>query len=149
VPMAEPRLLSDVLGNSVARERFSMTLLGIFAALAMLLGAIGLYGVISYSVAQRTRELGIRAALGAAHGDLLKLVIGEGMRLAAIGLAAGLVAALGLTQLIKGMLFGVTAFDPRVLASVCAVLAAVALLACWLPALRAARVDPAVALRDQ
>ena len=149
VPMAEPRLLERVVGDSIARQRFTMTLLSVFAGLAMLLGAIGLYGVISYSVAQRTRELGIRAALGAARTDLARLVITQGMWLVGIGLAVGLVAALGLTQFLKGMLYGVTAFDPRVLASVTALLAAVALAACCLPARRAARVDPMIALREQ
>ncbi|MGA7413629.1 MAG: ABC transporter permease [Bryobacteraceae bacterium] len=149
VPMAEPRLLERVVGDSIARQRFTMTLLGVFAGMAMLLGAIGLYGVISYSVAQRTRELGIRAALGAARTDLARLVITQGMILVGVGLAVGLVAALGLTQFLKSMLYGVTAFDPGVLASVTALLAAVALAACWLPALRAARVDPVIALREQ
>ena len=149
VPMAEPRLLERVVGDSIARQRFTMTLLGIFAGMAMLLGAIGLYGVISYSVAQRTRELGIRAALGAARSDLARLVITQGMWLVGIGLVVGLVAAFGLTQFLKGMLYGVTAFDPSVLASVTALLAVVALAACWLPARRAARVDPVIALRDQ
>lgn len=149
VPMAQPRLLEQVVGDSIARQRFTMTLLGVFAAMAMLLGAIGLYGVISYSVAQRTRELGIRAALGAARNDLARLVITQGMWLLGIGLAVGLVAALGLTQFLKGMLYGVTAFDPRVLASVTALLAVVALAACCLPALRASRIDPVIALREQ
>jgi predicted permease len=149
VPMAEPRLLEQVVGNSIARQRFSMTLLGVFAGLAMLLGAIGLYGVVSYSVAQRMRELGIRAALGATRGDLSSLVIKQGMLLVGIGLAVGVAAALGLTQFLKGMLYGVAAFDPRVLAGVTALMAMVALAACWLPARRAARVDPAIALRDQ
>ena len=147
--MAQPRLLEQVVGDSIARQRFTMTLLGVFAAMAMLLGAIGLYGVISYSVAQRTRELGIRAALGAARNDLARLVITQGMWLLSIGLAVGLVAALGLTQFLKGMLYGVTAFDPRVLASVTALLAVVALAACCLPALRASRIDPVIALREQ
>ena len=148
VPMAEPRLLEDVVGASISRQRFSMTLLAIFAGLAMLLGAIGIYGVISYSVAQRTRELGIRSALGATRGDLLRLVIGQGMWLASIGLAVGLFSALGLTQVLKGMLYGVTEFDPAVLISVTALLAAIALAACWFPARRAARIDPAIALRQ-
>jgi putative ABC transport system permease protein len=149
VPMAQPRLLEQVVGDSIARQRFTMTLLGVFASMALLLGAIGLYGVISYSVAQRTRELGIRAALGAARNDLARLVITQGMWLLGIGLAVGLVAALALTQFLKGMLYGVTAFDPRVLASVTALLAVVALAACGLPALRAARIDPVIALRDE
>ncbi len=149
VPMAQLRLLEQVVGDSIARQRFTMTLLGVFAGMAMLLGAIGLYGVISYSVAQRTRELGIRAALGAARNDLARLVIAQGMWLLGIGLAVGLVAALGLTQFLKSMLYGVTSFDPGVLFSVTALLAAVALAACWLPARRAARIDPVIALREQ
>jgi putative ABC transport system permease protein len=149
IPMAEPRLLETIISSSIARQRFSMTLIGIFAGLALLLGAIGLYGVISYSVAQRTRELGIRAALGAAREDLLGLVIREGMRLAAIGLACGLLLALGLTQFLRGMLYGVSASDPRILAAVTFLLAAVALAACWSPANRAARIDPAIALREE
>lgn len=149
VPMAEPRLLEQVIGDSIARQRFAMTLLGIFAGLAMLLASIGLYGVISYSVAQRTRELGIRVALGAARGDLLKIVIGQGMWLVGIGLATRLVSALGLTQFLKGMLYGVNAFNASVLVTVTCLLAAVALLACWLPARRASRVDPIIALREE
>ncbi len=149
VPMAEPRMLGRVLDSSIASQRFSMTLLGIFAGLAMLLGTIGLYGVISYSVAQRTRELGIRAALGAARENLLGLVIKQGMLLSGIGLVVGLVSSLGLMQYLKGMLFGVAAFDPRTLAAVSSVLAIVSLAACWFPARRAARTDPVIALRQE
>jgi len=149
VPMAEPRLLEQVVDTSIARQRFTMTLLGIFAGLAMLLGAIGLYGVISYSVAQRTRELGIRAALGAARQDLLGLVIKQGMWLAGIGLFVGIVSSLGFTQFLKSMLYGVTALDPMVMASVTMLLAVVTFVACWFPARRAARVDPVIALREE
>lgn len=149
VPMADPRLLEEVIGSSIARQRFSMTLLSLFAALAMLLCAIGLYGVISYSAAQRTRELSIRAALGAAQSDLLKLVVGQGMWLVGLGLIIGLLAAGGLTRFLQGMLFGVTAFDPLVLATVTAVLGAIALAACWAPARRASRVDAALVLREE
>ncbi len=149
IPMAEPQLLEQVIDNSIARERFTMTLLGAFAGLAMLLGAIGLYGVISYSVAQRTRELGIRAALGAARSDLSSMVIRQGMWLVGIGLTAGLVAALALTRFLSSLLYGVTAFDLRVLTTGTAMLALVGLAACWIPAMRAARVDPVIALREQ
>lgn len=149
VPMAEPRLLEQVVGSSIARQRFSMTLLSLFAGLAVLLCSIGLYGVISYSAAQRTRELSIRAALGAAQSDLLRLVIGQGMWLVGIGLVIGLLAAGGLTRFLQSMLFGVTAFDPSVLVSVTVLLAVVALAACWLPARRAANVDSALALREE
>jgi predicted permease len=149
VPMAEPRLLDQVVGSSIARQRFSMTLLAIFAGLAVLLCAIGLYGVVSYSATQRTRELGIRAALGAGQVDLLKLVIGQGMWMVVIGLTIGLIAASGLTRFLQGMLFGVEAFDPLTMASVTILLGVVALVACWLPARRAAKVDSAIALRDE
>jgi putative ABC transport system permease protein len=149
VPMADPRLLEQVIGSSIARQRFSMTLLSLFAGLAVLLCAIGLYGVISYSAAQRTRELSIRAALGAGQRDLLKLVVGQGMWLVGLGLIIGLLAAGGLTRFLQGMLFGVTAFDPRVLATVTAALGAIALAACWAPARRAASVDAALVLREE
>jgi putative ABC transport system permease protein len=149
VPMASPRLLEEIVSGSIAQQRFTMTLLAIFAGLALVLGAMGLYGVISYSVVQRTRELGVRSALGAARRDLLKLVIGQGMKLAAIGLLIGLAASLGLTRFLQSMLYGVSASDPLVLASVTMVLAGVAFLACYVPAYRAARVDPVIALREQ
>ena len=149
VPMGEPRLLQQVVGDSMASQRFSMTLLAIFALIALLLAGIGLYGVISYSMAQRTREIGIRSALGAGRRDLLMLVIGQGMKLALVGLVAGLAAALGLTRYLESLLYDVTPSDPFVLASVTGILAGVALLACWLPANRASRIDPLRALREE
>jgi predicted permease len=149
VPMAEPVLLDRIVDDSIARQRFTTTLLGIFAGLALLLGGIGLYGVLSYSVVQRTRELGIRSALGAERLDLLRLVVGQGMKLTVWGLAIGLAASLALTRALQGMLYGVTPADPFVLASVTAILAAVALAACWIPAHRATRIDPIIALREE
>jgi putative ABC transport system permease protein len=123
------------------------TLLGTFAGVAMLLAAIGIYGVISYAVAQRTHEIGIRAALGAGEGSLLRLILRGGMALTAAGLAIGFAGALAITKLMGNLLFGVGVRDPVTLAAVAAGLALVALLACYLPARRAAKVDPMVALR--
>jgi putative ABC transport system permease protein len=149
VPMASPRPLEEVVNSSIAQQRFTMTLLAIFAGLALVLGAMGLYGVISYSVVQRTRELGVRSALGAGRGDLFKLIVGQGMKLAAIGLLIGVAASLGLTRFLQSMLYGVRPSDPFVLASVILILAVIALLACYIPARRAARVDPVIALREE
>jgi ABC-type antimicrobial peptide transport system permease subunit len=122
-------------------------LLGVFAALALVLACVGIYGVISYLVGQRTHEIGVRIALGAQRSDVLRLILGEGARMALIGVAIGIAAALGLTQLMASELFGVTAHDPLTFAGVAIVLMLVAVAACYIPARRAMRVDPIVALR--
>ena len=139
--------LNEVVSNSFAARRLSMILLGIFAALALLLACVGIYGVISYLVGQRTQEIGIRVALGAQRNDVLRLIIGGGARMALVGVAIGVVAALGLTRLMSNQLFGVSAHDPLTFAGVAMLLILVAIAACYIPARRAMRVDPIVALR--
>jgi predicted permease len=146
-PVYGVQTLERIVSNSIADRRFSMLLLGIFAALALLLAAVGIYGVISYTVAQRTREIGIRMALGAGRFDVLKVVVAQGMAPVLAGLAIGLAASFGLTRLMAGMLYGVKAGDPVTLIGVALVLAAVALVATLVPARRAATVAPVVALR--
>ena len=128
-------------------RRYPALLLAVFAALALTLAAIGIYGVISYAVSQRTHELGIRIALGAGRNDVLKLVLGQGLRLALLGIASGLAASVVLTRWLQSLLFGVSTTDPLIFGSVTVVLVLVALLACYLPARRAAKVDPLTALR--
>jgi predicted permease len=140
--------LEGVIAGSLAARRITMILLGGFAAFALLLASLGIYGVISFVVGQRTHEIGVRMALGARHGDVMRLVAGEGLRMALAGVLAGGVAASGLTRLIESQLFGVKAHDPWTFAAVAMVLALVALAACWIPARRAMRVDPMAALRD-
>jgi predicted permease len=139
--------LDEVLANSMAARRLSMILLDAFAALALALASVGIYGVISYLVGQRTHEIGVRMALGAQPRDVLRLILGEGGRMALVGVVIGVAAALGLTRLMKGMLFGVSAADPFTFACVAILLAGVAVAACYIPARRAMRVDPMVALR--
>ena len=139
--------MDDVVSNSFAARRLSMILLAVFATLALLLACVGIYGVISYLVGQRTREIGVRMALGAQPGDVLRLVIGHGAKMALIGVAIGIVAALALTRLMANQLFGVTAHDPLTFAGVAVLLIVVALAASYIPARRAMRVDPMVALR--
>jgi len=146
-PVYGVRTMDQIVAASMADRRFSMLLLGIFAGLALLLAAVGIYGVISYTVAQRTREIGIRIALGAGQADVLKVIVAQGMLPVLAGLAIGLAAALGLTRLMAGMLYGVKAGDPVTLMGVAVVLAAVALIATLVPARRATRVAPVVALR--
>jgi putative ABC transport system permease protein len=146
-PVSNISTMEDILSESVARQRFSMLLLGIFAALALVLAAVGIYGVMSYSVAQRTREFGIRMALGAQTRDVLKLAVGEGLKLVLIGVVIGLVAAFILTRLMSSLLFGVSATDPTTFITISLVLISVAVLASYIPARRATKVDPMVALR--
>jgi putative ABC transport system permease protein len=124
-------------------------LLGLFGLMALVLVSAGVYGVVSYSVAQRAHEIGVRMALGAGCRDVLRLVIGQGMRPVLIGLAIGLAGALALTRLMKSLLFGVSASDPLTFGSIALLLALVALLACWVPGRRATRVNPIVALRQE
>ncbi|HEX5085959.1 MAG TPA: FtsX-like permease family protein, partial [Blastocatellia bacterium] len=139
--------LNQLLSVSVAQRQFSMRLLGIFAAAALLLGAVGIYGVLSYAVTQRRNEIGIRLALGAGQREILRLVVGQGMRLTMIGITTGLVAAFALTRLMSTLLFGVSATDPSTFGATAVLLVLIALLACWIPARRAAKVDPIIALR--
>jgi len=141
--------MDEVVSNSFAARRLSMILLGVFAALALVLACIGIYGVISYLVGQRTHEIGVRMALGAERGDVLRLVIGHGARMALIGVAIGIAAALGLTRLMANQLFGVSAHDPLTFAGVAMLLVIVAVAACYIPARRAMRVDPMIALRHE
>ena len=143
----DAKSLEEVVGDSMAARRFTMVLLSVFAALALLLSSIGIYGVISYVVSQRTNEIGIRIALGAQQRDVLRLMLGEGMKMALIGVAIGIAVALGLTHLMVNILFGVSATDPLTFLGVATLLVLVALTACWIPARRATKVDPLVALR--
>jgi putative ABC transport system permease protein len=149
IAVADARTMEEVLGGTIARPRLSLTLFGFFAAMALLLASIGIYGVIAFSVAQRRGELGVRMALGASRGDVLRLVVGQGMRMAGAGVGAGLVAALLLTRLMASLLFGVAPTDPAALLGAAAFLGGVALLATYVPARRAAGGDPALALRAE
>ena len=146
-PIAAVRKMSDWVESSTAGPRYRTTLLGMFAALAMILAATGIYGVMSYSVAQRTHEIGVRMALGARQGDVLKLVVRQGMLLTLVGVILGLLGAFALTRVMQSLLFGVTAKDPFTFSVVAGLLIAVAFVACFIPARRATKVDPLVALR--
>jgi predicted permease len=141
------RTMDQVISESTARQNFNMLLLTIFAGLALLLAAIGIYGLMSYTVEQRTQEIGIRMALGADRSDMLKLVVRQGMLLTGVGVIVGLAASFGLNRLLANLLFGVKATDPVSYAAVAVILVSVALLACYIPARRATKIDPLVALR--
>ena len=141
------KTLEQIKTESMATNRLRSMLLAVFASIAVLLSAIGIYGVISYSVVQRTREIGIRAALGASRSNLLRLILRSGMLMAGLGLVLGFAGAVGLTRLLSNLLFGVGERDPMTITTVAVVLASVALLACYIPARRATKVDPMVALR--
>ncbi|HEY6253760.1 MAG TPA: FtsX-like permease family protein, partial [Candidatus Angelobacter sp.] len=143
------RTLDEALSQSLAPQRFSANLLTLFALLALGLASVGVYGVTAYTVAQRTHEIGVRMALGARPNDMFKLIVGHGLRLALIGAVVGLAAGLGVTRLLTSLLFGVSARDPLTALVVCAILGGVTLLACYVPARKATRVDPAVALRHE
>ena len=149
VPVHNISSMDQIIARSVADRRFALELLGVFAGVALLLAAIGIYGVMSYSFSQRTHELGIRMALGARRLDILRMALGEGMRIVATGLAAGLAGAAIMTQFFRSMLFEIGTADPITFLSVSAILAGVALFACYIPAQRATRVDPLVALREE
>jgi predicted permease len=147
VAISQVHSMEEIMRRSIASQRFNMLLVGLFAGLGLLLAGVGIYGVVSYSVAQRTNEIGIRIALGARAADVVRLILKHGLALAAIGVAIGLSASFALTRLMKGLLFGVSATDPLTFAAIALLLIGVALMACWIPARRAARVDPLVALR--
>jgi putative ABC transport system permease protein len=147
--ISDIRTMDDIVSRSIAAPRFTAVLIGVFAALALVLAAVGIYGLVAFVVAQRTGELGIRLALGAATNDILRLVVGQGMRPVVLGLGAGLAAALALGRLLTTMLIGVSPSDLATYAGVTAFLAGVALVACWLPARRAAGIDPITAMRQE
>jgi ABC-type antimicrobial peptide transport system permease subunit len=148
LPIVRMRSMEDVVDAAVARPRFMTVLLGVFAGLALLLAAVGTYGVLSYLVTERRQEIGIRMALGADRARILRLVLVRGLVLSGVGLAIGLAAALGLSRVLSALLFNVAPTDPRTLIGVSAIIAAVACVACVIPAWRATRVDPLVVLRD-
>lgn len=149
VPLYRTRLFTEYVSQSVAQPRLNALLVGLFALLALLLAAAGIFGVMSYSVTQRTQEIGIRLALGAQRGDVLRLIVGQGMRLVGIGVAAGVVGTLACTRLLQSLLFGIGATDLTTMFGVALLLSTVALVACLLPAMRASQVDPVTALRSE
>jgi putative ABC transport system permease protein len=149
IPLVSVRLFDEYISLSLARPRFNALLLSIFAGTALLLTAIGIYGVMAYSVAQRTNEIGIRIALGAGKNSIFRLVVGQAMSIVAISLGLGLVGAFTATRLLNSLLFGVGAFDPITFISIVLLVSVVAFLAAWLPARRATRVDPIIALRAE
>jgi len=147
--LSQVRTLDAVLAESVAQPRFYMLLLTAFALVALALSAIGIYGVVAFLVGQRSREIGVRIALGASPGRVIRMIVREGSAMTLGGLGLGLLGAFGLTRLMDALLFGVAATDPTIYALVALVLAGVALASCWVPALKAARVDPALTMRAE
>ena len=148
-PISDVRTMDDRIGRSLAARRFNMVLLAVFASLALTLAGIGIYGIVAYAVTERTHEIGVRLALGAQRRDVMAMIVAQGMAMAAAGAAVGVVSALLLTRLMKSLLFGVSAADPITFAAIPLLLAAVAFVACYLPARRATRVDPLAALRTE
>ena len=147
LPVFKAESMEHIVSESVARPRFNMYLLGVFALIALMLSMIGIYGLMSYSVSQRTHEIGIRMAMGARAGDVIRMIVGQGMLLAGVGIGMGLVAALALTRVFSSFLFGVASTDPVTFGIVTLLLALVTLVAIYVPARRATRVDPLYALR--
>jgi putative ABC transport system permease protein len=147
--VADIDTMDHIVAEAVARQRFSMLLLGLFAGLALLLASVGIYGVMSYSVAQRTHEIGIRIALGARRADVLQMTVKQGLKLVALGMMLGLIAAFLLTRALASLLYGISATDPVTFVGISLVLFSVAILASYIPALRATKVDPIIALRAQ
>jgi putative ABC transport system permease protein len=148
IPVFAVRTMDEVVAKSLADRRFALVILAVFAGVALLLASIGIYGVMAYTFSQRTHEIGVRVALGAQRSDILRMALGEGMLLVAIGLGAGLIGATIVTRFLRSMLFSVTPTDPATFGAIAALLAAVALFACFIPARRATQVDPLVALRE-
>ena len=146
-PIYSPRTMGDIRAESVASERLNLTLLSLFAGIALVLSIVGIYGVMSYSVTQRTHEIGIRMAIGASRADVFKMILGHGMKLALLGVGVGLVGAFALTRLMATMLFGVEPTDATTFASIAVLLIGIALLACYLPGRRATKVEPTISLR--
>jgi putative ABC transport system permease protein len=149
VPLTHVKVFDEYLSHTLAKPRFNALLLSIFAGTALLLTAIGIYGVMAYSVSQRTNEIGIRMALGAAQSNIFRLIVGQAMTLVGISLVLGLIGAFGATRLLNSLLYGVGAWDPLTFVAIVLLVSIVAFLAAWLPARRAARVDPVIALRAE
>jgi putative ABC transport system permease protein len=149
IPVFGTRTMDEIVAKYLEQRRFALELLGIFAGVALVLASIGIYGVMAYTFSQRTNEIGIRMAMGAQRGDILKIAVGEGALIVIVGLVAGLVGSLALTRFLQTMLFNVKPTDPITFAAISGLLSAVALAACFVPARRATRVDPLVALRHE
>jgi putative ABC transport system permease protein len=149
IPLTQVRVFDEYMSRTLAKPRFNALLLSVFAGTALLLTAIGIYGLLAYSVSQRTNEIGIRIALGAAQSNIFRLVVGQAMLMVAISIVIGLLGAFMATRLLSSLLYGVATWDPTTFASIATLIAVVAFLACWLPARRATRVDPVIALRAE